>query len=109
MSTSTWTSTFKRLSISTSNKDHPSTFAFDRLKMASDQHEREMKTFKAKPSHEENNDEKIYNCVPSHMKTKITIIDINTKGSLMVKPRLIIFTNPTNEEGEQIFDEHMCC
>ncbi|KAA0054464.1 retrotransposon protein putative ty3-gypsy sub-class [Cucumis melo var. makuwa] len=51
---------FKRLSIFTSKKDRPSTFAFDRLKMANDQHQRELKTLKAKPFHEENNGNKIH-------------------------------------------------
>ena len=107
-STSTRTSTFKMLSISTSKKDQPSTFIFDRLKMTSDQHDKEMKTLKVKSLHEENNGEKIRSHVPSRMKRKL-FIDINTDGPLIVKPRLIIFTNSTNEEGEQIFDENISC
>ena len=35
--------------------------------------------------------------------------NINIEGSLMLKARLIIFTNPTNEGGEQILDENMSC
>ena len=59
-STSTRTSTFKRLNISTSKKDQLSTSVFDRLNMTSDQHEKDMKTLKVKSLHEENNDEKIH-------------------------------------------------
>ncbi|TYJ99972.1 hypothetical protein E5676_scaffold360G00130 [Cucumis melo var. makuwa] len=46
--TSTRTSAFKRLSISTLKKDQPSTSVFDRLKMTNDQQQREMKTLKFK-------------------------------------------------------------
>ena len=67
--------------------------------MTSDQREREMKTLKEKLFHEENNDSKIHSRVPSHMKRKL-FVDINTEGSLTVKSRLIIFTNPTNKGGE---------
>ncbi|KAA0066864.1 Retrotransposon gag protein [Cucumis melo var. makuwa] len=96
-STSTRTLAFKRLSTSILKKDRPSIFGFDRLKMKSDQHEREMKTLKVKIFHEENKDDgKIHIDVPSRMKRKLSV-DINTEGSLTVKPRLIIFTNPTNE------------
>ena len=102
----TRTSTFKRLSISTSKKDRPSTSAFDRLKMTNDQQQREMKSSKAKPFRKENDDDKIHSCVPSRMKRKLSV-DINTEGSLTVKPRFIIFTNPINEEDEQILDENM--
>ena len=94
--TCTRTSAFKRLSISTLKKDQPSTSAFDCLKMTNDQQQREMKTFKAKPFHEENNDDKIHSRVSSCMKKKLSD-DINTEGSLIVKPRLTIFTKPTNE------------
>ncbi|KAA0063431.1 Retrotransposon gag protein [Cucumis melo var. makuwa] len=99
-STSTRTSAFKRLSIFTSKKDRPSTSVFDRLKMKNDQ-QREMKILKTKIFHEENNnDEKIHSRVPSRMKRKLSV-DISTEASLTVKPRLIIYTNSTNEEGEQ--------
>ncbi|TYK14888.1 gag protease polyprotein [Cucumis melo var. makuwa] len=104
----TRTSTFKRLSISTSKKDRPSTSAFDRLKMTNDQQQREMKSSKAKPFREENDDDKIHSCVPSRMKRKLSV-DINTEGSLTVKPRFIIFTNPTNEGDEQILVENKSC
>ena len=108
MSISTQTLAFKWLSIFTSEKDQPSTSTFDRLKMTSDQHEKEMKTLKAKPFHEENNDGKIHNRIPSHMKRKLSV-DINTKDSLTMKPKLIIFTNPIDEGGKQILDENMSC
>ncbi|KAA0025969.1 hypothetical protein E6C27_scaffold34G002840 [Cucumis melo var. makuwa] len=62
-STYTQTSAFKRLSISTSKKDRPSTYAFDRLKMTNDQQQREVKYLKAKPFHEENDDDKIHSRV----------------------------------------------
>ena len=107
-STSTLTSDLKRLSISALKKNRPSTSAYDRLKMINDQHERNLKTLKAKSFHEENNNNKIQSCVPSHMKRMLSI-DINTEGSLTMKTRLMIFTNPTNEEGEQILDENMRC
>ncbi|KAA0050345.1 gag protease polyprotein [Cucumis melo var. makuwa] len=82
-STYTRTSAFKRLSISTSKKDRPSTSSFDRLKMTNDQQQREMKSLKAKPFHEENGDDKIHSRVPSRMKRKLSV-DINTEevGSL---------------------------
>ncbi|KAA0035697.1 retrotransposon gag protein [Cucumis melo var. makuwa] len=100
--TSTQTSAFKRLCISISKKDRPSTSAFDRLKMTNDQQQKEMKTLKAKSFYEENNDDKIHSHVLSRMKRKLSV-DINTEGSLIVKPRLIIFTNPTNEgEGDNV-------
>ena len=38
------------------------------------------------------------------MKRKL-FVDINTKGSLIVKPRFIIFTNLTNKRDDQILDE----
>ncbi|KAA0051895.1 gag protease polyprotein [Cucumis melo var. makuwa] len=104
-STSTKTSAFKRLSISTLKKDRPSTSVFDRLKMTNDQ-QREMKMLKTKIFREENNDDgKIHSHVPSCMKRKL-FVDISTEGSLTVKPRLIIYTNSTNEEDE---DLSMCC
>ncbi|KAA0055462.1 retrotransposon gag protein [Cucumis melo var. makuwa] len=102
------TSAFKRLSISTSKKHRPSTSTFDRLKMTNDQQQREMKSLKAKPFHEENDDDKIHNRVPSRMKRKLSV-DINTEGSLTVKPRFIIFTNPINEGDEKFFDENKSC
>ncbi|TYK19794.1 hypothetical protein E5676_scaffold307G00230 [Cucumis melo var. makuwa] len=74
----TRTSTLKRLSISTSKKDRPSTSAFDRLKMTNDQQQREMKSLKVKPFREENDDDKIYSRVPSRMKRKLSV-DINTE------------------------------
>ncbi|KAA0035317.1 retrotransposon gag protein [Cucumis melo var. makuwa] len=77
----TRTSTFKRLSISTSKKDRPSTSAFDRLKMTNDQQQREIKSLKAKPFREENDDDKIHSCVPSRMKRKLSV-DINTEGAV---------------------------
>ncbi|KAA0061611.1 retrotransposon gag protein [Cucumis melo var. makuwa] len=77
----TRTSTFKRLSISTSKKDRPSTSVFDRLKMTDDQKQREMKSLKAKPFCEENDDDKIHSCVPSRMKRKLSV-DINTEGAV---------------------------
>ncbi|TYK06348.1 gag protease polyprotein [Cucumis melo var. makuwa] len=104
-STFTRTSAFKMLSISTSKKDRPSTFAFDHLKMTNDQHQREMKTLMAKPFREENDDDKIHSRVASHMKRKLSI-NINTEGFLTMKSRFIIFTNPTNEGDEQILDEN---
>ncbi|TYK00108.1 retrotransposon gag protein [Cucumis melo var. makuwa] len=107
-STCTRTSAFKRLSISTSKKDRPSTSAFDRVKMINDQQQREMKSLKAKPFHEENDDDKIHSRVPSRMKRKL-FVDINTEGSLTVKPRFIIFTNPINEGDEKILDENKSC
>ncbi|KAA0033937.1 hypothetical protein E6C27_scaffold43059G001310 [Cucumis melo var. makuwa] len=78
--TSTYARTlaFKRLSISTSKKHRPSTSAFDRLKMTNDQQQREMKTLKPKPFHEENDDDKIHSRVPSRMKRKLSV-DINTE------------------------------
>ena len=75
-STYTRTSAFKRLSISTSKKDRPSTSAFDCLKMTNDQQQREMKSSKAKPFREENDDDKIHSCAPSRMKRKL-FVDIN--------------------------------
>ncbi|TYK16519.1 retrotransposon gag protein [Cucumis melo var. makuwa] len=102
------TSAFKRLSISTSKKHRPSTSAFDRLKMTNNQQKREMKSFKAKPFHEQNDDNKIHSRVPSRMKRKLSV-DINTEGSLTVKPRFIIFTNPINEGDEKILDENKSC
>ena len=107
-STFTWASTFKRLSISTSKKYQPSTFAFDCLKMSSDQHKREMETLKAKPFPEVNKNDEIHNHISSRMKKRLFVY-INTKGSLTVKPRVIIFTNSTNKEGEQILDGNMSC
>ncbi|TYK04215.1 gag protease polyprotein [Cucumis melo var. makuwa] len=92
----TRTSAFKRLSISTSKKDRPSKSVFDRLKMTNDQQQREMKSLKAKPFHEENDDDKIHSRVPSHMKRKLSV-DRNIEGSMTMKPRFIIFTNPINE------------
>uniref|UniRef100_A0A9I9EA29 Myb/SANT-like domain-containing protein n=1 Tax=Cucumis melo TaxID=3656 RepID=A0A9I9EA29_CUCME len=64
---------------------------------------------KAKPFHEENNDNKIHNRVSSRMKRKSSI-DINTEGSLTVKLRLIIFANPTNkgERMSQKSTEQLC-
>ncbi|KAA0061331.1 ty3-gypsy retrotransposon protein [Cucumis melo var. makuwa] len=106
--TYTRTSAFKRLSISISKKDRPATSAFDRLKITNVQQQREMKSLKAKPFHEENDDDKIHSCVPSRMKRKLSV-DINTEGSLTVKPRFIIFTNPTNEGDEKILDENKSC
>ena len=76
--------------------------------MTNDQQQREMKSLKAKPFHEKNDDDKIHSRVPSRMKRKLSV-DINTEGSLIVKPRFIIFTNPINEEDEQILDENMSC
>ncbi|KAA0031634.1 hypothetical protein E6C27_scaffold139G004030 [Cucumis melo var. makuwa] len=78
--TSTYTRTlaFKRLSISTSKKDRPSTSAFDRLKKTNDQQQKEMKSLKAKLFHEENDDDKIHSRVPSRMKRKLSV-DINKK------------------------------
>ena len=108
MSTSFRTSAFKRLDIFTSKKDRPSTSVFYRLKMTNDQRESEMKTLKEKPFHEENNDDKILSRVPSRMKRKLSV-DINTKNSLTVKPRLIIFTNPTNKGDGQIHDKNNRC
>ncbi|TYK02797.1 retrotransposon gag protein [Cucumis melo var. makuwa] len=102
------TSAFKRLSISTSKKDRPSTSSFDRLKMTNDRQQREMKSLKAKPFHEENGDDKIHSRVPSRMKRKLSV-DINTEDSLTVKPRFIIFTNPINEGDEKILDENKNC
>ena len=66
--------------------------------MTNDQHEKEMKTLKVKSLHEEKNDEKIHSRVPSRMKRRLSV-DINTEDPLIVKPRPIIFTNSTNEEG----------
>ena len=109
MSTFTRTWAFKRLSIFTSKKDRPSTSAFDRLKMSSDQHEREMKTLKVQSFHEKKKRwDSQYSHVPSRKKRKLSV-DINTEGSLIVKSRVIIFTNSTNKEGEQIFDGNMSC
>ena len=73
--------------------------------MTNDQHKREIKTLKGKSFHEENNDDKIHIRVSSRMKRKLSV-DINTEGYLTVKLRLIIFTNSTNEEDEQILDEN---
>ena len=67
-----------------------------------------MKTLKAKPFHEENKNDEIHSRVPSRMKRRLSV-DINTEGSLIVKSRVIIFTNSTNKEGEQIFDGNMSC
>ena len=63
-----------------------------------------MKVLKTKSFHEENNDEKIHSHVPSSMKRKLSV-DINTEGFLTVKPKLIIFINPTNKEDDQSHDE----
>ncbi|KAA0065418.1 retrotransposon gag protein [Cucumis melo var. makuwa] len=76
----TRTSAFKRLSISTSKKYRPSTSVFDRLKMTNDQQQREMKSLKAKPFREENDDDKIHSRVPSRMKRKLSV-DINTESA----------------------------
>lgn len=65
-----------------------------------------MKIFKAKPFDKENNDKKIHSCASSSMKRKLSI-DINTKGSLMVKPKFIIFMNPTNEGDDQSHDKNL--
>ena len=67
-----------------------------------------MKTLKVKPFHEENHDDKSYSRIPSCMKKNLSV-DINTKGSLTMKPRRIIFTNLTNEGDEQILDENKSC
>ena len=40
------------------------------------------------------------------MKRKLSV-GISTEASLAVKPKLIIFTNSTNEEGKKILDENM--
>ncbi|TYK08171.1 ty3-gypsy retrotransposon protein [Cucumis melo var. makuwa] len=102
MSTFTRTSAFKRLNISTSKKDRPSTSVFYRLKMTNDQ-QREMKILKTKIFHEENNDDrKIHSRVPSRMKRKLSV-DISTECFLTVKPRLIIYTNSTNEKASFVF------
>ncbi|KAA0037797.1 retrotransposon gag protein [Cucumis melo var. makuwa] len=53
-------------------------------------------------------DDKIHSHVPSRMKRKLSV-DINTEGSLTVKPRFIIFTNPINERDEKILDENKSC
>ncbi|KAA0051327.1 Retrotransposon gag protein [Cucumis melo var. makuwa] len=117
-STSTRTSAFKRLTISTSKKDRPSTSIFDHLKMTNDQ-QREMKILKTKIFHEKNNDDgKIHSRVSSRMKRKLSV-DISTEGSLTVKPRLIIYTNSTNEEGvasplskmltSELYSSPICC
>ncbi|TYK26668.1 retrotransposon gag protein [Cucumis melo var. makuwa] len=108
-SISTRTFAFKRLSIFTSKKDQPSTSDFDHLKMTKDQQQKEMKTLKAELFLEENNDAaKIHSCVPSRMKRKLSV-DISTEGSLTIKPRLIIFTNPANKGDEQILEEDKSC
>ena len=65
-----------------------------------------MKTLKEKPFHEENKDDEIHNRVPSRMKMKLSIY---TEGFLTVKSKVIIFTNSTNKESEQILDENMSC
>ena len=75
--------------------------------MTNDQHEKTMKTLKVKSLHKENNGEKIRSCVLSRMKKKLSV-DINTEGPLIVKAKIIIFTNSANEKGEQIFDENIC-
>ncbi|TYK19591.1 hypothetical protein E5676_scaffold1274G00410 [Cucumis melo var. makuwa] len=80
MSTYTRTSAFKKLSISTSKKDQPSTFAFNCLKMTNNQQQRQMKSLKVKPFHEENNDDEIHSHVSSRMKRKLSVV-INTKGA----------------------------
>ncbi|KAA0047911.1 retrotransposon gag protein [Cucumis melo var. makuwa] len=95
-STYTQTSAFKRLGISASKKDRPSTSAFDHLKMTNDQQQGKMKSLKAKSFHEENNDDEIHSHVPSRMERNL-FVDVNTEGSLTAKSRLIVFTNPTNE------------
>ncbi|TYK14647.1 hypothetical protein E5676_scaffold663G00230 [Cucumis melo var. makuwa] len=46
--------------------------------MTNDQQQREMKSLKAKPFHEENDDDKIHSHVPSRMKRKLSV-DINTE------------------------------
>lgn len=99
------TSTFQRLSISTSKKNRPSTSTFDHLKVTYDQHERKIKTFIAKPFGEANNGKKIHSLVPSCMKRKLSVV-INTESSLTVKLKLIILANPTNEGGNQSHDEN---
>ena len=64
------------------------------------------KNFEGKTISWRKNDNKIHSCVPLHMKRMLYII-INTKDSLMVKLELIIFTNLTNEGGEQVLDKNM--
>ena len=59
---------------------------------------------KAKSFHEENNDKKIHDCVPSRMKRKLSV-DINTEVPLMVKPKLIILTKATSDENDLSYDE----
>ncbi|TYK20938.1 retrotransposon gag protein [Cucumis melo var. makuwa] len=81
------TSALKRLSISTSKKHRPSTPAFDRLKMTNDQQQREMKSLKAKPFHEENDDDKIHIRIPSRIKRKFSV-DINTEASFIFLKKL---------------------
>ena len=104
-STSTRTSVFKRLSISTTKKDQPLTSSFDRSKLIDDQHERKIKTLKAKSFCESNNDEKIHHLILSRTKRKLSA-DINTEGFVAVKPKLIVLTVPTNEEKDQSHDEN---
>ena len=75
--------------------------------MTSDQHEKEMKTLKENHFMKKIM-AKIRSCVSSRMKRKL-FVDINTEGPLIVKPKIIIFTNSTNEEGEQFLDKNMSC
>ncbi|KAA0045115.1 hypothetical protein E6C27_scaffold30G001110 [Cucumis melo var. makuwa] len=100
----TRTSTFKRLSISASKKDRPSTSAFDRLKMTNDQQQREMKSLKAKPFHEENDDDKIHSHVPSRMKRKLSV-SINTE----VEKIIFIFSHMLQPRGSSSSSSYMCC
>ncbi|TYK23623.1 hypothetical protein E5676_scaffold500G001390 [Cucumis melo var. makuwa] len=99
----TRTSTFKRLSISASKKDRPSTSAFDRLKMTNDQQQREMKSLKAKPFHEENDDDKIHSHVPSRMKRKLSV-SINTEAERII---IFIFSHVLQPRGS-LSSSSMC-
>ncbi|KAA0026140.1 hypothetical protein E5676_scaffold263G00440 [Cucumis melo var. makuwa] len=113
--TCTRTSAFKRLSIFTLKKDQPSTSAFDCLKMTNDQQQREMKTLKAKPFHEENNDDKIHSRVSSCMKKKLSD-DINTEDedlhllSCVAVERIIIFifSHVLQLRGSSSLSSSMC-
>ncbi|TYK27123.1 ty3-gypsy retrotransposon protein [Cucumis melo var. makuwa] len=105
-STYTRTSAFKRLSISTSKKARPSTFAFDRVKMTNYQQQREMKSLKAKLFHEENDDNTIHSCVPSRMKRKLSI-DINTEAERIF---IFIFSNmlQAKRSSSQVYCSREC-
>ncbi|KAA0047505.1 hypothetical protein E6C27_scaffold498G001320 [Cucumis melo var. makuwa] len=75
--------------------------------MTNDQHQREMKTLKAKPFHEENNDDKLQSRVPSCIKRKLSV-DINTEvGRIIIF--IFIFAHVLQPRGSSSSSSHICC